>query len=83
MKFSILALVFFTQLSHAELETFAEFGPETPVGNISIGSEGRLFVSLHHFYSPKHKVVVKMNHRESIKSCDLSHHSPSHKVVNI
>ena len=39
------------------IETVYEFGPETPPGNIAIGPDGRIFMSLHVFYGQPVKVV--------------------------
>ena len=39
------------------LETVASFDVGTPPGNIAIGPDGRLFISLHQFYGPDARVV--------------------------
>lgn len=53
-----VAVVLTTTCAHsAELETYASFGPETPPGNIAVGPDGRIFMSLHGFYGKPTKVV--------------------------
>ncbi len=57
--FGLLTAALFP-ISHAfsdELETYAKFGPETPPGNIAVGPDGRVFISLHGFYGKETKVV--------------------------
>ncbi|SHH80659.1 L-dopachrome tautomerase-related protein [Cognatishimia maritima] len=39
-----------TQLFAGELETYVELGREIPPGNIAVGPEGRVFISVHEFY---------------------------------
>ena len=54
----IVAALFATTPAYpAELETYAKFGPETPPGNIAVGPDGRIFISLHGFYGKETKVV--------------------------
>lgn len=43
--------------TQAEMETVASFGPETPPGNLAIGPDGRMFMSLHGFYGQPGRVV--------------------------
>ncbi len=44
-------------LAQGSLETVATFGSSTPPGNIAIGPDGRMFISLHQFYGPEARVV--------------------------
>ena len=44
-------------LAQPALETVARFGPETPPGNLAIGPDGRMFMSLHGFYGQPLRVV--------------------------
>ena len=39
------------------LETFLEFPRDTPPGNLAIGPDGRMFMSVHEFYGPELRVV--------------------------
>ncbi len=39
------------------LETVASFGPGTPPGNVAVGPQGRVYLSLHQFYEPELRVV--------------------------
>ncbi len=41
----------------AEPEVFLEFDRDTPPGNIAIGPDGRIFMSVHEFYGPELRVV--------------------------
>ena len=41
----------------AELETYLEFPKDTPPGNLAIGPDGRMFMSVHEFYGPELRVV--------------------------
>lgn len=41
----------------AEIEVFAEFDAATPPGNIAIGPDGRLFMSVHEFYGHPTRIV--------------------------
>ena len=43
--------------SAAELETYATFDKSTPPGNLAIGPDGRMFMSVHGFYGPDLRVV--------------------------
>ncbi|MEO1026817.1 MAG: L-dopachrome tautomerase-related protein, partial [Pseudomonadota bacterium] len=42
------------------LETFLEFPKDTPPGNLAIGPDGRMFMSVHEFYGPELRVVEVM-----------------------
>ncbi len=44
----------------AEIETYATFTPEVPPGNIAVGPDGRVFMSLHRFYGKEPRVVEVM-----------------------
>lgn len=44
----------------ADIETVFTFGPETPPGNIAIGPDGRMFMSVHEFYGKELRVVEVM-----------------------
>lgn len=44
----------------SELETYLEFPKETPPGNLAIGPDGRMFMSVHEFYGPELRVVEVM-----------------------
>ncbi len=53
-----MSLVLLSQTLNAqELETVATFDSETPPGNIAIGPDGRIFLSIHEFYGQAVKVV--------------------------
>ncbi|MEM8569352.1 MAG: L-dopachrome tautomerase-related protein [Pseudomonadota bacterium] len=39
------------------LETYLEFPKDTPPGNLAIGPDGRMFMSVHGFYGPELRVV--------------------------
>lgn len=41
-------------------ETFLEFEREMPPGNLAIGPDGRMFMSVHEFYGPELRVVEVM-----------------------
>lgn len=41
----------------AEIETVFSFGPEVPPGNLAIGPDGRMFMSVHEFYGKALRVV--------------------------
>jgi len=43
--------------ARAGTETVFSFGPEVPPGNLAIGPDGRMFMSLHGFYGPPLRVV--------------------------
>ncbi|MEL6465729.1 MAG: L-dopachrome tautomerase-related protein [Pseudomonadota bacterium] len=47
-------------LSAAGLETYLEFPKDTPPGNLAIGPDGRMFMSVHEFYDPDLRVVEVM-----------------------
>ncbi|WP_171102123.1 SMP-30/gluconolactonase/LRE family protein [Ruegeria sp. HKCCD7255] len=50
-----------TGISHAEgLETYLDFPKEMPPGNLAIGPDGRMFMSVHEFYGPELRVVEVM-----------------------
>lgn len=57
----IVALFTFSLVSKilqgSEIELVAKLPPETPPGNIAIGPEGRMFLSVHGFYNQPLKVV--------------------------
>lgn len=42
------------------LETYLEFPKDMPPGNLAIGPDGRMFMSVHEFYSPELRVVEVM-----------------------
>lgn len=44
----------------AGLETYLEFPKDTPPGNLAIGPDGRMFMSVHEFYGPELRVVEVM-----------------------
>lgn len=46
--------------SAAELETYLEFDKSMPPGNLAIGPDGRMFMSVHEFYGPEIRVVEVM-----------------------
>ena len=41
----------------AEIETYAEFTSDVPPGNLAIGPDGRMFMSVHEFYGKDLRVV--------------------------
>ncbi|MEO1471809.1 MAG: L-dopachrome tautomerase-related protein [Pseudomonadota bacterium] len=41
-------------------ETYLEFPRDTPPGNLAIGPDGRMFMSVHEFYGPELRVVEVM-----------------------
>ena len=43
--------------AYAEITTHATFGSESPPGNLAIGPDGRIFMSLHGFYGQALRVV--------------------------
>ncbi len=43
-----------------ELETYLEFEKAMPPGNLAIGPDGRMFMSVHEFYGPELRVVEVM-----------------------
>ncbi|MEM6490973.1 MAG: hypothetical protein AAF684_03585, partial [Pseudomonadota bacterium] len=48
--------------SAADLETVATFGADRPLGNVAVGPDGRIFVSLHGFYGPPFQIAeVKLD----------------------
>ncbi|MEM1268251.1 MAG: L-dopachrome tautomerase-related protein [Pseudomonadota bacterium] len=51
------ALAFAGPLAAQDLETYAEFPPETPPGNLAIAPDGRMFMSVHGFYGPELRIV--------------------------
>ncbi|MEM9205340.1 MAG: L-dopachrome tautomerase-related protein [Pseudomonadota bacterium] len=55
-----LALAVSTSTAASELEVFLEFPKETPPGNLAIGPDGRMFMSVHGFYGPELRVVEVM-----------------------
>lgn len=64
MKHTLLAAVAaiaLTGAAHADsLETYLEFPKEMPPGNLAIGPDGRMFMSVHEFYGPELRVVEVM-----------------------
>lgn len=44
----------------AELETYLEFEKAIPPGNLAIGPDGRMFMSVHEFYGPELRIVEVM-----------------------
>ena len=42
------------------LETYLEFPKDMPPGNLAIGPDGRMFMSVHEFYGPELRVVEVM-----------------------
>lgn len=42
------------------LETYLDFPKDTPPGNLAIGPDGRMFMSVHEFYGPELRVVEVM-----------------------
>ncbi|TBR42549.1 hypothetical protein CBF23_007105 [Marinomonas agarivorans] len=44
----------------AELETYAKFDKSLPPGNLAIGPDGRMFMSVHEFYGPELRIVEVM-----------------------
>ena len=59
--FSLASILFFALAAQnaiaQELETIATFDATTPPGNIAIGPDGRIFLSVHGFYGQAVKVV--------------------------
>lgn len=55
-----LAFAVSTSTAATELEVFLEFPKETPPGNLAIGPDGRMFMSVHGFYGPELRVVEVM-----------------------
>lgn len=43
--------------NEVKIEVVAEFGQETPPGNVAVTPDGRIFMSLHQFYDRKYRVV--------------------------
>lgn len=43
-----------------DLETYFEFPRDTPPGNLAIGADGRVFMSVHEFYGPELRIVEVM-----------------------
>ncbi len=54
---SLAAAAMIASPAVAEIETVATFERDTPPGNIAIGPDGRIFMSLHEFYGPATRVV--------------------------
>ncbi|MEL7348835.1 MAG: L-dopachrome tautomerase-related protein [Pseudomonadota bacterium] len=54
------ALVMAGSAHAAGLETYLEFPKDTPPGNLAIGPDGRMFMSVHEFYGPELRVVEVM-----------------------
>jgi len=54
---AILALWAALVPAHAQFETVATFGADTPPGNVAIGPDGRVFMSVHGFYGQPLRVV--------------------------
>ncbi|MEM0908705.1 MAG: L-dopachrome tautomerase-related protein [Pseudomonadota bacterium] len=53
-------LLLATSAAAAELETHLAFPKDTPPGNLAIGPDGRMFMSVHEFYGPELRVVEVM-----------------------
>ena len=47
-------------LAAGEIETYLEFPKDMPPGNLAIGPDGRMFMSVHEFYGPELRVVEVM-----------------------
>ncbi len=64
MKRTLLAISTALTLSGAAFaqspETYLEFPKEMPPGNLAIGPDGRMFMSVHEFYGPELRVVEVM-----------------------
>lgn len=56
-SFLLLTFVFFKQVNAIELELVAKLSGDTPVGNIAVGPDGRIFLSVHGFYGQPIKLV--------------------------
>lgn len=54
---TVTAILMVANVARAEIQTFAQFGPETPPGNIAIGDDGRIFMSLMPRFKPTFRVV--------------------------
>ncbi|MEM9330806.1 MAG: L-dopachrome tautomerase-related protein [Pseudomonadota bacterium] len=54
------ALFFAVTATATELEIHLEFPKDTPPGNLAIGPDGRMFMSVHEFYGPEIRVVEVM-----------------------
>ncbi|MEM6711499.1 MAG: L-dopachrome tautomerase-related protein [Pseudomonadota bacterium] len=46
--------------AHAEIETYVTFDAEMPPGNLAIGPDGRMFMSVHEFYGKDLRIVEVM-----------------------
>ena len=60
MRSAFIAIPFFLAASfgaHADMETVAAFDASVPPGNIAIGPEGRIFMSVHGFFGRAVKLV--------------------------
>ncbi|WP_415919845.1 L-dopachrome tautomerase-related protein [Tateyamaria sp. SN6-1] len=55
-----LAAVLASPVAAADLETYLEFPKDMPPGNLAIGPDGRMFMSVHEFYGPELRVVEVM-----------------------
>lgn len=55
--FFVFSTFFCATFAQAELEIVHKFDASTPPGNIAVGPDGRIFMSLHAFYGPDRKVV--------------------------
>ncbi|MBO9475446.1 hypothetical protein J7413_18015 [Shimia sp. R10_1] len=55
-----LMVIFTTPVVAESLETYLEFPKHTPPGNLAIGPDGRMFMSVHEFYGPELRVVEVM-----------------------
>ncbi|MEO1065830.1 MAG: L-dopachrome tautomerase-related protein [Pseudomonadota bacterium] len=64
IKHVVLSLVFAVFIAApslaADLEVYATFDKSTPPGNIAIGPDGRIFMSLHEFYGKATRIVEVM-----------------------
>ncbi len=55
-----LSLVLAAPLAAAGPEVYLEFPKDTPPGNLAIGPDGRMFMSVHEFYGPELRIVEVM-----------------------
>lgn len=55
--FVIGLILFVNSVANAKLREVATLGADTPPGNIAVGPDGRIFVSVHQFYGQPFKVV--------------------------
>jgi len=55
------ALALTTPATAGQLETYLEFDKSIPPGNLAIGPDGRMFMSVHEFYGPELRIVEVMS----------------------